>query len=58
MIPVKIRSSRPTAIDTFETCHKEKMALREKELYLKEKELELQREKMEYEEEAKESGGV
>lgn len=45
MIPVTIRSSRRTAIDTFETYHKEKMALREKELYLKEKELELQREK-------------
>ena len=47
------RSSCRTAIDAFEARHKDRMALREKELLLKEKELEIQRQKLEFEEEAR-----
>lgn len=45
------RSSCLTAMEAFERCHKEKLALQERELLLKEKELEFQKQKMEFEEE-------
>ena len=54
--PVR-RSNRLSAMDAFERRHKEKSALREKELLLKEKELELQKQKMEIEEKARNKDG-
>ena len=51
--PVTLRSSRLTAMEAFERRHKEKSALRERELLLKEKELEFQKQKLELEEEAR-----
>lgn len=47
------RSSRLSAIEAFETRHREKMALRERELAVKEKELEIQKRKLDFEEEAR-----
>lgn len=47
------RSNRLSAIEAFETRHREKMALRERELAVKEKELEIQKQKLEFEEEAR-----
>ena len=47
------RSSRLSAVQAFETRHKEKMALWERELAIKEKELEIQKQKLEFEEEAR-----
>lgn len=45
------------AIEAFETHHREKMALREKELVVKEKELKIQKQKLHFEEEARGKSG-
>ena len=57
-VPVTAKcSSRLTVMEAFQRRHKERLALRERELLLKEKELELQKQNVEFEKEATRKNG-